>query len=110
MHAAFSWNEHGPCLLFSGVEIALRNLVRMEGVASTPSGNTSEVILKCSYSSGRTRTHRVRMPRPVHELYQTISTIEPGGPVTRIYPEILPALSRSEFESRLAAMQKGERG
>ena len=105
----FTVNEFAPCIVIGGAEVPLPNLTGMEGVVSTPSRNgCSEVILKCTYASGRSRAFRVHMPRPVHELHQTTSTMEGGKAVTRLSKALLPTLSREAFELRLRAMQKRE--
>lgn len=105
----FTVNEFGPCIVIGGAEVPLPDLTGMEGVVSTPSTNGgSEVILKCNYGRGRSRAFRVHMPRPVHELHQTTSTMEGGRAVTRLSKALLPTLSRQEFELRFRAMQKGE--
>jgi len=106
----FTVNEFGPCIVIGGAEVPLPDLTGMEGVASTPSANgCSEVILKCTYTSGRCRAFRVHMPCPVHELHQTTSTMEGGRAVTRLSKALLPTLSRQEFELRFREMQRGER-
>lgn len=110
MFPTFTINESGPCIAFGGAEIPLPDLIRMEGVACTPSANgCSEVLLKCTYGSGRTKALRVHVPRATEELHQTTSMHTGNRPVTRISEALIPVLSREEFEHRLRAMQKGER-
>ena len=110
MLPTFTMNESGPCFAFGRAEVPLRDLIRMEGVACTPSANgCSEVLLRCTYGNGRTKAVRVHMPRSTEELHQTTSTLAGDRGVTQVSEALIPVLSREEFEHRLTAMQKGER-
>jgi hypothetical protein len=101
------------CIVLGGAEVPLKNLIRMESVASTPSlnGGPHKVLLKATYT-GAEKHFVVEFPSHIPFPFHRTTTILSEAlktPVSRIDAEFVPQLDASAFAGMCAHFNAGNR-